>query len=176
MSKLKDKKQQPPQHQKQQPGKESKMNPQPEFISPTYKGSSKLKGKTALITGGDSGIGRAVAIAFAMEGADIVVHYLNEHEDAEKTKELIESIGQQCWLIPKNLQTYKACEQLTNKALKVTKNINILVNNIAEQHPKQSIEDISCEQLEQTFKTNFFSYFYMIKALLPQFKKEQLLH
>ncbi|HHF7345933.1 TPA: SDR family oxidoreductase [Legionella feeleii] len=163
--------QQPPQEQKKQPGIEAKMRPQPEYLSADYKGSDKLLGKTALITGGDSGIGRAVACAFAKEGADVIVHYLNEHQDAEKTKQLIEEIGRRCWLMPANLQTYNACKKLVTKAEKLVKQIDILVNNIAEQHPQDTLEEISCEQLERTFKTNFFSYFYMIKALLPHIKK-----
>ena len=162
---------QPPQEQEEQPGIEAKMRPQPEYLSAEYKGSDKLLGKIALITGGDSGIGRAVECAFAKEGADVIVHYLNEHQDAEKTKQVIEKIGRRCWLMSANLQTYKACKELVNKAKAVAKQIDILVNNVAEQHPQDTLEEISCEQLEQTFKTNFFSYFYMIKALLPHLKK-----
>lgn len=163
--------QQLPQEQKKQPGIEAKMRPQPEYLSADYQGSDKLLGKTALITGGDSGIGRAVACAFAKEGADVIVHYLNEHQDAEKTKQIIEEIGRRCWLMPANLQTYDACKELITKAEQLVKQIDILVNNIAEQHPQDTLEEISCEQLERTFKTNFFSYFYMIKALLPHLKK-----
>jgi NAD(P)-dependent dehydrogenase (short-subunit alcohol dehydrogenase family) len=165
------KQQQPPQHQTRQPGIEAHMHPRPEYVASYYRGSEKLAGKVALITGGDSGIGRAVACAFALEGADVVVHYLNEHQDAQETKEFIENTGRRCWLMPCNLQTYDACDELVQNALKVCSQIDILVNNAAEQHPQDRIEDISCEQLEQTFKTNFFSYFYMIKALLPHFKK-----
>ncbi|KTD07554.1 SDR family oxidoreductase [Legionella jamestowniensis] len=163
--------QQPPQHQSKQPGIEAHMHPRPQYVAPHYQGSNKLAGKVALITGGDSGIGRAIACAFALEGADIIIHYLNEHEDAEETKQFIESTGSRCWLLPANLQTNEACKELVNKALKLAPQIDILVNNIAEQHPKDTIEEISCEQLEETFKTNFFSYFYMIKALLPHLKK-----
>ena len=162
---------QPPQHQRKQPGLESKMDPKPQYISSHYRGSGKLGGKVALVTGGDSGIGRAVAYLFALEGADVIVHYLNEHQDAEKTKELIEGVGKSCWLFPANLQTYKACQGVVNKAKKMATRIDILVNNIAEQHPQDSLEDISCKQFEKTFKTNFFSYFYMIKALLPSLEK-----
>lgn len=165
------KQQQPPQHQTKQPGVESRMRPQPEYLAPHYSASKKLDGKTALITGGDSGIGRAVACAFASEGANVIIHYLNEHEDAEKTKHVIEAMGRSCWLIPRNLQSYSACEAVVKKAKKLCPEIDILVNNIAEQHPQDSMEDISCEQFEKTFKTNFFSYFYMIKALLPSLKK-----
>ncbi|ASQ44782.1 SDR family oxidoreductase [Legionella clemsonensis] len=164
-------KQQPPQHQNQQPGIEARMHPKPQYVSPHYQGSNKLAGKVALITGGDSGIGRAVACAFAMEGADVIIHYLNEHEDAEETKQFVEGTGSRCWLLSANLQTYEACEALVNKALNLAPQIDILVNNIAEQHPKDAIEEISCKQLEETFKTNFFSYFYMIKSLLPHLKR-----
>ncbi|WED43080.1 SDR family oxidoreductase [Legionella cardiaca] len=165
------KRQQPPQHQSKQPGIEAYMLPKPQYINPDYQGSNKLIGKTALITGGDSGIGRAVACAFALEGADVIVHYLNEHQDAEETKQFIENAGARCWLIAGNLQTYAACENLVKKALDRCPHLDILVNNIAEQHPQDTIEDISCEQLEETFKTNFFSYFYMIKASLPHLRK-----
>ena len=165
------KSQQPPQHQTKQPGIEAKMVPQPEYLSPHYHGSGKLSGKIALITGGDSGIGRAVACAFAMEDADVVVHYLNEHEDAKKTKAIIEERGRTCWLVSENLQEYSVCEKVIEQAIKKAGRVDILINNVAEQHPQDSIEDISCEQLEKTFKTNFFSYFYMIKGLLPHLNK-----
>lgn len=158
---------QPPQHQTTQPGIEEKMYPQPEYLASYYRGSEKLKGKTALITGGDSGIGRAVACAFAMEGADVIIHYLNEHQDAEKTKSIVEGIGQKCWLLPANLQSYSACEALIKKAKELSSHIDILVNNIAEQHTQDTVQEISCEQFETTFKTNFFSYFYMTKAIIP---------
>ncbi len=123
--------------------------------------------KTALITGGDSGIGRAVAYAFALEGADVIVHYLDEHQDAAKTKQLVEKTGRRCWLLASNLQSFQACENLVKQALKLATRVDILVNNVAEQHVQEKPEEISREQLEQTFETNFFSYFYMIKALLP---------
>lgn len=161
------KEQQPPQYQKKQPGSESKMHPEPVFMVPNYQGSNKLKRKKALITGGDSGIGRAVACLFAKEGADIYINYLNEHDDAKKTKNLIEKIGQKCWLNPSDLQEYSACEELIKKAMDQCGQIDILINNIAVQYPQDDIEDISCEQMEKTFKTNFFSYFYMTKAILP---------
>ncbi|STX27864.1 acetyoacetyl CoA reductase [Legionella beliardensis] len=162
---------QPPQHQDKQPGIEAEMTPKPEYLSSNYKGSDKLKDKVALITGGDSGIGRAVACAFALEGAKVVVHYLNEDKDAKETKKIIEELGGQCHLIAGNLQTYKVCEDVVNETISHYKKLDILVNNCAEQHPQKSFEDISCEQLEQTFKTNFFSYFYMVKAALPYLKK-----
>ncbi|WP_028388738.1 SDR family oxidoreductase [Legionella fairfieldensis] len=161
----------PAQQQNRQPGLESKMTPEPDYFSANYKGSDKLKGKTALITGGDSGIGRAVSCAFAKEGADVIVHYLNEHEDAKKTKEIVEKMGRKCWLMSANLQTFSACEKLVKQAQEQCPPINILVNNAGEQHPQESIEEISCDQLENTFKTNFFSYFYMVKTLLPFLKE-----
>ncbi|MGQ3887889.1 SDR family oxidoreductase [Legionella sp. CNM-1927-20] len=165
-------KQQPPQHQNQQPGIEAEMTPKPEYLSPSYKGSGKLKDKVALITGGDSGIGRAVACAFVLEGAKVVVHYLNEEKDARETQRIIEEeLGGQCHLIARNLQTYQACEEIVNETIKQFNRIDIIVNNCAEQHPQQSFEDISCEQLEETFKTNFFSYFYVIKAALPHLRE-----
>ncbi|MBA2710024.1 MAG: SDR family oxidoreductase [Tatlockia sp.] len=162
---------QPPQHQNKQPGSEEKMHPEPVFLDPDYKGSGKLAGKVALITGGDSGIGRAVACLFAQEGADIFIHYLDEHEDANKTKEIIEKFGQKCWLNHGDLKEFRECEKLTKIALDKAGHIDILINNIAVQYPKDSIEEISCEQMEKTFQTNFFSYFYMIKTVLPHLKK-----
>ncbi|MBA2652205.1 MAG: SDR family oxidoreductase [Tatlockia sp.] len=161
----------PPQTQKKQPGIEAKMHPKPVFLDPNYQGSSKLKGKIAVITGGDSGIGKAVACYFAKEGADIFIHYLNEHEDAKETQKIIEELGRKCWLNHGNLQSYSKCEKLINAAVKKCGKIDILVNNIAEHYPQDSIEEISCEQMENTFKTNFFSYFYMIKAAMPFLKK-----
>lgn len=166
---------QPPQQQNKQPGIEEKMTPQPEYINPDYQGSNKLKDKVALITGGDSGIGRAVACAFATEGAKVIVHYLNEDNDANKTKEVIEEMGGSCQLISANLDSFQGCEDLAKEALKMFPHINILVNNAAEQHPQSSLEDISCQQLEHTFRTNFFAYFYMIKSLLPNFKQDDVI-
>ncbi|MCE3044365.1 SDR family oxidoreductase [Legionella sp. 16cNR16C] len=165
----------PPQKQSRQPGIESVMQPAPVYVSPDYKPGQKLTGKVALITGGDSGIGRAVACAFALEGADVIVHYLDEESDARETADFIKNCGRKCWLFAKNLQSYNACEELVQKAIQEVSQIDILVNNIAEQHPQESIEDISCEQLEATFKTNFFSYFYMIKALLPYLKENAVI-
>jgi NAD(P)-dependent dehydrogenase (short-subunit alcohol dehydrogenase family) len=162
----------PAQHQHKQPGIESKMHPKPEYLNPNYQGGSKLKGKIALITGGDSGIGKSVACYFAKEGADVFIHYLNEHEDAKEVQRIIEKdLNKKCWLSYGNLQSYEECQKLIKLALQKCGKIDILVNNIAEQHPKESIEDISCEQMENTFKTNFFSCFYMIKAALAVFKK-----
>lgn len=161
---------QPPQHQNKQPGIEAKMHPQPVYCSREYRGSGKLAGKTALVTGGDSGIGRAVAYHYALEGADVIIHYLNEHQDAKKTRNLIEERGRRCWLIAGNLDSFASCESIVKQAREFSQDIHILVNNIAEQHPQDSLDDVSCKQFEQTFKTNMFSYFYMTKALLPFLK------
>lgn len=161
----------PAQHQNKQPGDEEKMHPKPIFLDPNHKASGKLTDKKVIITGGDSGIGRAIACLFAQEGADIFIHYLNEHEDAKKTQEIIQGFGRTCWLSHGDLQTYDVCETISKKAKKQCGRIDILINNIAVQYPQDSIEDISCEQMEKTFRTNFFSYFYMIKAVLPFLSK-----
>lgn len=170
--KIKNKKvKRPAQHQKKQPGLESKMRPRPKFEDPDYQGSNKLSNKVAIITGGDSGIGRAVAIAFAIEGADVVITYLNETKDAKATKKIIEDKGRQCLAISGNIGNSKFCQSVIKKTLKKFNKINILVNNAAEQHPQDNFEDITERQLEKTFRTNVFSYFFMIKAVLPFLKK-----
>jgi NAD(P)-dependent dehydrogenase (short-subunit alcohol dehydrogenase family) len=161
----------PPQHQNHQPGSENEMHPDPISVAPTYKGSGKLKNKVALITGGDSGIGKAVAIYFAKEGADISIVYLEENEDARETQQLIEQEGQRCLLIPGDISNEKFCNESVNQTVKELGGLDILVNNAAEQHPQKSILDISAEQLDKTFRTNIFSMFYLTKAALPHFKK-----
>ncbi|NEU25072.1 glucose 1-dehydrogenase [Paenibacillus polymyxa] len=161
----------PPQHQEQQPGIESKMTPAPQFEKPTYKAAGKLTGKVALITGGDSGIGRAVAVTYAKEGADVAIVYLNEHKDAEETKRQVEQEGRKCVLIPGDIGD----DQFAKKAVQQTVNelgkLDILVNNAAEQHPQQKLEDITKEQLERTFRTNIFGMFFLTQAALPHLKK-----
>lgn len=161
----------PAQKQHKQPGIESKMNPEPSFIRNNYKGSGKLQDKTALITGGDSGIGRAVSIHFAREGADVAIIYLDEHEDAEETKRLVEKEGRQCLLISGDIGHQSFCEAAVTQTINKFKKIDILVNNAGEQHPQGSFMDISSEQLEQTFRTNVFSMFYITKAVLPNLKE-----
>ncbi|MBU3216153.1 SDR family oxidoreductase [Clostridium estertheticum] len=157
----------PKQQQDQQPGFETLMNPRPIFEYPNCMGSEKLMNKVALITGGDSGIGRAVALAYAREGADIAIVYLNEHEDAQETKKLIESKGRKCILIPGDIGDDTFCVNAVSQTIKELSKIDILINNAGEQHPQNSIEDITKEQLERTFKTNIFGMFYMVKATLP---------
>ncbi|SEO39251.1 SDR family oxidoreductase [Nitrosovibrio sp. Nv6] len=161
----------PEQHQTQQPGLETEMEPRPDSTVEGYKGSGKLKSKVAIITGGDSGIGRAVAVAFAKEGADIVVAYFNEHEDANDTKDEIEQCGRKCLLIAGDVGDEKFCKEVVAKAADVLGQIDILVNNAAEQHVRESILDIDNAQLEKTFRTNIFSMFHMVKAALPHLKK-----
>ena len=162
---------QPPQHQEQQPGSEEEMTPKPKFDDSAHKGSDKLLGKVAIITGGDSGIGRAVAIAFAKEGADVAVMYLNEHEDAEKTQQLVKELGRDCLTIAGDIGDESFCKQAIQQVIDKFGHLDILVNNAAEQHPQESIEDISAEQLERTFRTNIFSMFFLTKAALPHLKE-----
>ncbi|MBZ9635749.1 SDR family oxidoreductase [Clostridium sp. FP1] len=161
----------PEQTQDKQPGLEALMNPRPIFENSNCVGSSKLMNKIALITGGDSGIGKAVALSYAREGADIAIIYLDEHEDALETKKLIEKKGRKCILIPGDIGEYNFCNQAVTKTINELGKIDILVNNAAEQHPQNSIEDITVEQLEKTFKTNIFAMFYMVKAALPHLKE-----
>lgn len=161
----------PPQHQDRQPGLEYLMVPQPISENPSYMGSNKLRGKVAIITGGDSGIGRATAIAFAKEGADVVIVYLYEHEDAEVTRQRVEQLGQRCLPIACDLQDPRASVYVVEQTLASFGKIDILVNNCGVQYPQQSILEISNEQLEHTFRTNIFSFFYMTKAVLPCFSR-----
>lgn len=161
----------PGQHQERHPGIESSMNPRPIFDNPNYVASGKLKNKAALITGGDSGIGKAVALAYAKEGADISIVYYDEHEDAEETKKLIENLGRKCILIPSDITDSNFCNNAVNQTVKSFNGLDILVNNAAVQYTQNSIEDITNEQLEKTFKTNIFSMFYLVRASLPHLKQ-----
>lgn len=149
------------------PGLESKMKLQPHYLAPGYFGSNKLSGMTALITGGDSGIGRAVAILFAREGAKIAIVYLNEHEDAKKTARLVELEGSACLLIPGDITAPEFCTQAIDKTVEAFGSLNILVNNAAFQRHADSIKSLKADQWDQTFKTNIYSYFYMSKAASP---------
>jgi NAD(P)-dependent dehydrogenase (short-subunit alcohol dehydrogenase family) len=167
----KEKKLQPPQHQRQQPGREHKMKPRPRAEDDKRRGSGKLQGNVAIITGGDSGIGRAVAIAFAREGSDISVVYLEERKDANETKHLVEEHGRKCLLIEGDVGQEKFCRKAVQQTVKEFGRIDILVNNAAEQHPPESIEKITEKQLERTFRTNIFSMFFMVKAAMKHLKK-----
>ncbi len=154
-----------PEQEQPRPGIESKINPRPQFLAPNYKAAGKLEGKAALITGGDSGIGRAVAILFAREGADVAIVYLREERsDARETAEYVEAEGGRALLIEGDVTDAKFCDAAVKKTVKDLGGLNILVNNAAYQHHQNSILDISNEQFEKTFRTNIFGYFYMAKA------------
>lgn len=161
----------PEQEQQTQPGVTKEMKPEPKEVDENYKGSDKLKGKVAIITGGDSGIGRSVAHYYAKEGANVAIVYLNEHEDANKAKDLVESEGVQCMLLAGDVGDSAFCREIVEKVKSEFGKIDILVNNAAEQHPQESLLDISDEQLEKTFRTNIFSQFYLTKAVLPHLSK-----
>jgi NAD(P)-dependent dehydrogenase (short-subunit alcohol dehydrogenase family) len=167
----KQKKLQPPQHQKRQPGREHEMKPRPRAEDEKHRGSGKLRGNVAIITGGDSGIGRAVAIAFAKEGADVAIVYLEEHKDAYETKRRVEENGRKCLLIAGDVGQEEFCRKAVEQTIKEFGKIDILVNNAAEQHPQESIEKITEKQLERTFRTNIFSFFFMTKAAMKHLKK-----
>jgi NAD(P)-dependent dehydrogenase (short-subunit alcohol dehydrogenase family) len=167
----KEKKVRPPQHQRRQPGRQHKMRPQPKTGGSDYVGSGKLRDKIALITGGDSGIGRAVAVLYAKEGADVAIVYLNEHKDARETKRLVEAQGRKCVLIAGNIGRESFCRSAVAETKRELGPVNILVNNAAEQHPQESITKITERQLERTFRTNIFSMFFLTKAVMPHFKK-----
>jgi NAD(P)-dependent dehydrogenase (short-subunit alcohol dehydrogenase family) len=171
MSQQQQKQQFPPQHQNQQPGIESEMTPRPRFEDRQYRGSGKLEGMIAVITGGDSGIGRSVAVYFAKEGADVAIMYLNEHQDAEETRRQVQEEGRRCILIPGDIGDEAFCQRAIDQVVRELGSLDILVNNAAEQHPQESIENITAQQLERTFRTNIFSFFYMTKAALRHMKE-----
>jgi NAD(P)-dependent dehydrogenase (short-subunit alcohol dehydrogenase family) len=165
------KKLQPPQHQDKQPGREHKMKPRPRADDQKHRGSGKLENKIAIITGGDSGIGRAVAIAFAKEGADVAIVYLEEERDANETRRLVEKQGGKCLLIAGDVGQEEFCRKAVEQTIKELGKLDILVNNAAEQHLQESIEKITEKQLERTFRTNIFSFFFMTKAAMKHLKK-----
>lgn len=160
----------PPQEQKNQPGFEYLMNPRPIFDNPNYKGSGKLKNKVAIITGGDSGLGRAAAVAFAKEGAKIVIPYYNEHIDAEETKKYIESLGGACLLLSGDITDKSFCKKIVNETLKRFGKIDILVNNAGVQYQQDELTSISDEQFDWTMKVNVYGMFYLTKEVLPHLK------
>lgn len=157
----------PEQQQSQQPGIESVMNPKPIYDNATYHASGKLQDKVAIISGGDSGIGRAVSLLFAKEGADIAIIYLSEHQDADETKQKINNTGRRCLLLDGDVGTEQFCQQAIEQTLKQFGKIDIVVNNAGEQHVQPSLENITAEQLQRVFQTNIFSYFFLTKAALP---------
>jgi NAD(P)-dependent dehydrogenase (short-subunit alcohol dehydrogenase family) len=161
----------PQQHQKK-PGLESKVKPRPHYEAPNYKGANKLGGKVALITGGDSGIGRAVAVLFAREGADVAFTYLKEEaSDARETKEAIESEGRRALMMQTDVREPSACQKAVDTTLNNFERLDILVNNAAYQDSKESIDEITEEDWDRTFRTNIYGYFHMVKAALPHMKK-----
>ena len=160
----------PEQSQSVQPGMEYEMIPKPVFDNPNYKGSNKLKGKVAIITGGDSGLGKAAAIYFAKEGADIVIPYYNEHEDANFTKQYIEKIGSKCIVIPGDITDPNFSKQIVSTTLKAFGKIDILVNNAGVQYQSKSLEDITIDQFDYTMKVNVYGMYYLTKEVLPYLK------
>ncbi|MDX2006177.1 MAG: SDR family oxidoreductase [Meiothermus sp.] len=157
--------------QEQRPGQQSRMEQQPQSVDFKYRRAGKLEGKVALITGGDSGIGRAVAVAYAQEGADVAIAYLDEHEDAEQTRRMVEAEGRRCVLIPGDLGDERHAREAVEQTVRELGGLDILVNNAAEQHPQKEITDISAGQLERTFRTNIFAYFFTVQAALPHLKE-----
>jgi NAD(P)-dependent dehydrogenase (short-subunit alcohol dehydrogenase family) len=171
MSSEEKKQQFPPQHQDRQPGLESDMRPEPIDDDPDYRGAGKLEGFTALITGGDSGIGRAVAIAYAKEGARVAIVYLDEHDDAKSAQTIVEKYGGEAILVSGDVTDEAFCREAVERTVSQFGRLDVLVNNAAVQYPKENITDISSDQLEKTFKTNVFHMFYMVKAALPHLAK-----
>jgi NAD(P)-dependent dehydrogenase (short-subunit alcohol dehydrogenase family) len=165
---------QPPFEQQQQqpmPGSSAAMDPQPDYGEDSYRGSDRLAGKKAIITGGDSGIGRAVALAFAREGADVLVSYYNEHADAQETKRLVEGAGRQCVLMAGDIKDPAHCRAIVAKAVAAFGRLDVLVNNAAHQASFSSIDDISDEEWDVTFRTNIHAMFYLTKAAVPHMKQ-----
>lgn len=157
----------PPQSQtKDSHGKEHKMTPEPEVIRKGYKGSDKLKDKVAIITGGDSGIGRSIAVHFAREGAEVAIVYHENHKDAQETRKLVEKEGKECLLIAGDIGDEDFCKEVVRKVVEEFGRVNVLVNNAAEQHPEKSLEQIDMSTMERTFRTNIFSMFYLTKHAL----------
>ncbi|GAA4322758.1 SDR family oxidoreductase [Pigmentiphaga soli] len=157
----------PPQHQPRQPGLQSEMDPEPRASRPFYRPAGKLERRVAIVTGGDSGIGRAVAVTFAKEGADVLIAYLNEHGDADDTRKLVEAEGRECHLVAGDLGDEAHCADVVRLAVDLFGRIDILVNNAAEQHPQKALEAIDAAQLERTFRSNFFGMFNLTRLALP---------
>lgn len=160
----------PEQSQKRQPGMEYLMTPKPIFDNPNYKGSGKLKNKVAIITGGDSGLGRACAVSFAKEGAKIVIAYYDEHEDANFTKNYIESLGAECMLVSGDISNHNFCKNLVKQTIQRFGKIDVLVNNAGVQYQQDKLENITDEQFDRTMKVNVYGMFYLTKEVLPHLK------
>jgi NAD(P)-dependent dehydrogenase (short-subunit alcohol dehydrogenase family) len=160
-----------PSQQQPRPGHESEMQPRPATQASGYRGSGKLQGKVALVTGADSGIGHAVAVAFAREGADVAIVYLESHEDAQKVKQEVEQQGRRAITIAGDIGDERFCQQAVQQTVDALGQLDILVNNAGEQQVQTSLEDISAEQLERTFRTNIFSQFFLCKAALPYLRQ-----
>jgi len=160
-----------PEQKQSLPGSQAKMIPEPEIVYPGYQASGKLKGKVALITGGDSGIGRSVSVYFAKEGAHVSIVYLNEDEDAKATKEMVEREGVSCLLIKGDLKNERFCKSAIAKTVKALGGLNILVNNAGQQFPQTEIKDITKKQLSETFETNIYPMFYLVKEALEHMEK-----
>jgi NAD(P)-dependent dehydrogenase (short-subunit alcohol dehydrogenase family) len=158
--------QRPAQKQSRQPGIESQMRPRPESEGAEYRAAGKMRDMVALITGGDSGIGRAIAIAYAKEGADVAIVYFDEHDDAQETKRKVEQLGQRCIVLAGDVGDPEFCADAVSLTVEEFGKLDVLVNNAAEQHPQASLLDITPEQLERTFRTNIFAYFYMAREAL----------
>lgn len=154
----------------EKPGDESDLNPRPQFMAPDYKGSDKLRGMTALITGADSGIGRAVAVLFAREGADVAIVYLSEHDDARETCRYVEAEGRRAIAIPGDVKNPTFCRDAVRETLETFGKLDILVNNAAFQEHAGSLEDITDERFDETMRTNIYGYFYMARAAIPHLK------
>ncbi len=159
-----------PQEDQSIPGTEAQMTPQADHGEKSYKGSGKLTGLKAVITGGDSGIGRAVAIAFSREGADVLISYLNEHEDAKETARLVTEAGRKAVVVPGDIQSEEHCKMIVDRAVNELGGLDILVNNAAYQLSHESLQEITSEELERTFRTNLFSMYYLCKAAEPHLK------
>jgi len=161
-----------PEQKQPHPGLEKDIEPRPQYEAPNYKGSEKLADKAAIITGGDSGIGRSVAVLFAREGADVAIVYLPEEQpDAEETRQAVEKEGRRCLLIPGDVKDPNFCQQAVDQTAKEFGHLDILVNNAAFQQHQKSIDELSIEQFEKTFRTNIFGYFYMAKAAVRHIPK-----
>lgn len=164
-------KQMPAEEQSVRPGRQHAMSLQPQTEDPNYRAAGKLEGKVALITGGDSGIGRAIATLYAREGADVAICYLEEDKDAAETQQLVEGYGRRCLTMAGDIGDEQFCQDIVTRTVQELGRLDILVNNAAEQHPEESIEDIKTENLERTYRSNILSMFFLVQAALPHLQK-----